>query len=671
MDRRSFSKKFIFILSELLFFHSLFFAQYSKEDTALVETTFNREFDKNIILGYLNSKEPQKVIAGLLSISHSADTSFVDDIIKLDFDTFGYYITFALGQLGESVESKSFLLTKLSSLNTSAVQKNIFDALGKIGDSQTLDTLIKKYLNNSISNKDGISIALANFNARTIQSSNKDELTLLKQEIVSDPFYADQAIEALYALYRIGPDESLMDDLVKSLYLSEFHDRAVLIKQYSLGSLRKLKYFPNDFPLLKELLENNDWRIRTEAVKVACFYSFANEDELKVFLSLLKDENPNVARQCAISIRSLLLNNDLKLFLKNDITARLGDIGSYTVNAAGELFVSYTSLFPNEMFSAISKFEKSIKRKYLFAALQNNFINPERNLDYLLSETGKANEQDKIEILNSLLLLQKNLPGNQKLQDAILSNLTSDSAPLISIASDGIDSIYIELNENRLKEIIKIQTYNHLQNSNFSESLISLALLAKKIDKQFYESQLSELEKSELYSIKKWILNERGIKTHLEKPIIYFYDLWENAFRYKGVRVNTNKGIFEFQFTPDVAPVSVGNFCYLASRNFFDNIIFHRVVPNFVIQTGDPDGTGWGGSGYEIISEFSPVEFDEGNVGMASSGKDTESSQWFVMHSKFSHLNGRYSNFGKIISGKSVVDMIDQDDYIISTQLLQ
>ncbi|RJP71831.1 MAG: hypothetical protein C4539_04500 [Ignavibacteriales bacterium] len=662
---------FFFILIELLCLQSLFLAQYSRGDSALVNTTFEREFDKNILLGYLSSKEYPKVVAGLLSISHSADTTFVDQIIKLDFDTYGNYIAFALGQIGPSSVSIEFLLKELSLLNTSVVQKSIFDALGKIGNQQTLDTLIKNYLSNSIPNEDGISIALANFNVRGIQSTNRKELTVLKNEITTDPFYAEKTIEALYALYRIGPDESFKDDLINTLYLSDFHDKAVLIKQYSLGSLRKIKYFPNDFSLLKELLRNNDWRIRTEAVKVACFYNFTNEDELSFFLSLLKDENPNVARQCAISLRSLSLNNDLKTFLKNDITDRLENSGTYTSNTAGELFISFTSLFPTEIFVAVQKYEKRIKPKYFYTAFSENSVNPERNLDYLLNKNLNASLPDKIEILNALLSLQTHLPANIILQESILGFIASHSAPLISIASEGIDSILIDLNKDKIKEIILSQIHTHLNESNYSESIISLALLANKTDRQFYQALLSELEKSELYSIKKWIMNERGIKVHLEKPSIKFDEIWQNAFRYNGVRIITNKGNFEIQFAPEVSPISVGNFCYLASRNFFDNLIFHRVVPNFVIQTGDPDGTGWGGSGYEIVSECSPIEFDEGNVGMASSGKDTESSQWFVMHNKFPHLNGRYSNFGRITSGQNIVNIIDQDDYIISTQLLQ
>ncbi|MBZ0200348.1 MAG: peptidylprolyl isomerase, partial [Ignavibacteriaceae bacterium] len=133
--------------------------------------------------------------------------------------------------------------------------------------------------------------------------------------------------------------------------------------------------------------------------------------------------------------------------------------------------------------------------------------------------------------------------------------------------------------------------------------------------------------------------------------------------------VTTEKGSFEIQFLPQYAPISVGSFCYLAQLNFFKGLVFHRVVPGFVIQTGDPTGTGWGGAEYQITSEFSPLNFDIGFVGMASAGKDTEGSQWFVMQGNYPHLDGRYSIFGKIKTGIETVFNTGQTDKILKLQL--
>ncbi len=103
---------------------------------------------------------------------------------------------------------------------------------------------------------------------------------------------------------------------------------------------------------------------------------------------------------------------------------------------------------------------------------------------------------------------------------------------------------------------------------------------------------------------------------------------------------------------------------HVLKKKYYDNIIFHRVVSDFVIQGGDPQGTGWGGPGYNIPCEYSPVPFVRGTVGMATAGKDTGGSQFFICHSEQPHLNGRYTVFGKVKSGMEVVDQIQIGDVI-------
>jgi cyclophilin family peptidyl-prolyl cis-trans isomerase/HEAT repeat protein len=128
--------------------------------------------------------------------------------------------------------------------------------------------------------------------------------------------------------------------------------------------------------------------------------------------------------------------------------------------------------------------------------------------------------------------------------------------------------------------------------------------------------------------------------------------------------VTTDKGAFTVELLPEDAPLTVDNFVTLARRHFFDGISFHRVVPNFVIQGGDPRGDGNGGPGYQIRDEINTVPYDRGAVGMALSGKDTGGSQWFVTHSPQPHLDGGYTVFGRVVQGMDVVDRIARGDRI-------
>ncbi len=130
--------------------------------------------------------------------------------------------------------------------------------------------------------------------------------------------------------------------------------------------------------------------------------------------------------------------------------------------------------------------------------------------------------------------------------------------------------------------------------------------------------------------------------------------------------MHTNRGDFAIELYKDAAPLTVYNFIDLSNNGFYAGLIFHRVIPNFVAQGGDPRGDGWGGPGYTIRSEYNNITYDRGAVGMASSGKDTEGSQFFITFSPQPHLDARYTNFGQVVAGMEVVDQIVRGDSILS-----
>jgi cyclophilin family peptidyl-prolyl cis-trans isomerase/HEAT repeat protein len=136
-------------------------------------------------------------------------------------------------------------------------------------------------------------------------------------------------------------------------------------------------------------------------------------------------------------------------------------------------------------------------------------------------------------------------------------------------------------------------------------------------------------------------------------------------------RVVTSRGSFTIELLPEEAPLNVDNFVQLARSGYFRGITFHRVVPNFVVQGGDPRGDGSGGPGYSVRCEINEVPYDRGAVGMALSGKDTGGSQWFVTHSPQPHLDGGYTVFGRVVSGMEVVDEIVRGDVIKSIEITE
>lgn len=123
--------------------------------------------------------------------------------------------------------------------------------------------------------------------------------------------------------------------------------------------------------------------------------------------------------------------------------------------------------------------------------------------------------------------------------------------------------------------------------------------------------------------------------------------------------VETNMGTFSFKFYPEDAPQTVASFKKLANKGFYDGLIFHRVIAGFMMQGGDPTGTGTGGPGYTIKAEFNKHSHMAGTVSMARSGDpDSAGSQFFVCLAAASHLDGQYTVFGQVIDGMDVVDAI-------------
>lgn len=136
------------------------------------------------------------------------------------------------------------------------------------------------------------------------------------------------------------------------------------------------------------------------------------------------------------------------------------------------------------------------------------------------------------------------------------------------------------------------------------------------------------------------------------------------------VHFTTSKGEFQLLLYPEKAPITVANFVALVDSGFYNGTYFHRVVPGFVIQAGDPRGDGWGGPSYSIPCEYNDLFYERGTLGMAHAGKDTGGSQFFITHTPQPHLNGRHTAFGKVIDGMDVIDKIEIYDQILKVVIV-
>jgi peptidyl-prolyl cis-trans isomerase B (cyclophilin B) len=135
--------------------------------------------------------------------------------------------------------------------------------------------------------------------------------------------------------------------------------------------------------------------------------------------------------------------------------------------------------------------------------------------------------------------------------------------------------------------------------------------------------------------------------------------------------MDTNRGKIEIQLFPEHAPKTVNNFVFLAREGFYDGVAFHRVINDFMVQGGDPTGSGRGGPGYRFEDETrgNPLRHETGVLSMANAGPNTNGSQFFITHSPQPHLDGKHTVFGKVTSGMDVVNTIRQNDSITSVTI--
>jgi cyclophilin family peptidyl-prolyl cis-trans isomerase len=132
------------------------------------------------------------------------------------------------------------------------------------------------------------------------------------------------------------------------------------------------------------------------------------------------------------------------------------------------------------------------------------------------------------------------------------------------------------------------------------------------------------------------------------------------------LRLRTSAGEMLIDLRPDIAPLTSSALAALARRGFYDGLTFHRVVPDFVVQGGDPRGDGDGGPGWALPDEHSPLRFLRGTLGIATSGPETGGSQFFLCHSPQPHLDGRYTIAGELREGADVLDALQPGDTIIA-----
>ena len=425
----------------------------------------------------------------------------------------------------------------------------------------------------------------------------------------------------------------------KDLIRAATKDKNPFVRMTAAMALRKITT-EEHLPALRQILtEDADYRVRVSAARVAATKSSTERDEM--LLLALQDKNMNVAVAAAEAIQK-------DFGKKNELLAFARATKNFRVQST--LFKMLIVPFPElrkEILEAYKKSDNNYQKAGLLVSLSSDIGSHE----FLTKEiTGSKVPVIKTSAAQALTALNKSNLFSKELKPAFAEAyknalLDADAGVISIVATTLADSTF------DYKSVISDYSF-------LSEAKKKLELPKDYEAIQPLDEAIAYFEGREKPS---------APKNEFNHPINW--QLVKGISKYQQVKIVTSKGEITLALLVEDAPGTVANFVDLVNQKYFDGKYVHRVVPNFVMQTGCNRGDGFGSEDYSIRSEFSLHRYEEGAVGMASAGKDTEGTQWFITHSPTPHLNGRYTLFAKVVSGMDVVHKIEVGDRIVRVAL--
>ncbi len=584
----------------------------------------------------------------------------------------------ALGQLHPVIDSvnrrsvSDALLARLSLESEEFVSMRIIEALGKTGDAASLSALVQQLQKGSpgvLGNEIVLSIGRYAYRGIKSAEATSGAVSMLGQSTGTDRW------KAAYALMRIN-DTALLEKHTSAICAVQSKDANV--NMFIASALGKVLDQPEAQAKVRELMTDLDWRVR---VNVARALGNAKPpftpEAIDLSMRLVEDRNEHVSLQAMATLQAMSIDSALKSPLaallkgvlesstpssrqKKSAAVALAKIGGHAYHEYLHRQYVQTNIASAAFVESLGWIPTHAAREELFSLANPTDVHEQRiALESVISSCKTQPTSPEI--------IAK---GRRILQSA----LDSRDMAVLTVAADGLaDSAYAE----RSSTSKLVNALARLQSPDDVEPMVAIIsalgslkdpastdiLLSRLKDpaKTVGDAAASALEKITGQSYKDKVSGHaEALHTNHD------WVLWEWLRTHPEVRVQTTRGEFTMRLIPDEAPLTCVTFASLIRNKFYTGLNFHRVVPNFVVQGGDPRGDGWGGPGFAIRSEFGFATYDRGFVGVASSGKDTEGCQFFVTHSKQPHLDGRYTIFGKVNVGMGVVDQLQVGDRIES-----
>ncbi|WP_276368340.1 peptidylprolyl isomerase [Chryseolinea sp. H1M3-3] len=586
------------------------------------------------LLKYLSHPQPSYRKNAALAFASLQDSSFVESlssILTTDSDSATRKAAaFAIGQT-PSLASEKALLSAAQTEKMKSVLVEVVEAYGKVSRHWQLNLLADDSI---------ISCALAwSYYRMAVRGKSDDELNRKSSELLKSP-YVNTRLGAAHYFAR-GAEN--YDAHRKIIIETAQMDTSPEVRMAAILGLRKIKSDSSRRALELITRSDPDYRARVNALRA--LQEFPMNDTKAVLIEATQGSVSNVGIAAAEAIRSTIQK---PYWREVSEIARTNDnwrIQAILYEAA--LAVSDDKELAEEIKTVYNQSANSYKSASLLSALQHSTS----SYRFVMDQLKRPEPVIKVAAATCLVSMnyKKNFDTSLKSEfSKIYQEAIADGdAAVIGIVADALADSTLKY-ESVIKDI----------------SFLKDALARLSLPKDF--ESILPLETAIAYFEKRKL--NRPVRNEFNHPIDW--SLAKNISSDQRAIIKTSKGEILIRLMVDEAPGSVTNFVKLALEKYYDGKFFHRVVPNFVVQGGCPRGDGWGSEAYSIRSEFFPHQYKTGSIGMASAGKDTEGTQWFITHSPTPHLEGRYSLFAEVLIGMDVVHKIEVGDRITSVEII-
>ena len=539
---------------------------------------------------------------------------------------------YALGQT-PGLRSELALASAASQEKSAIVMSEIIQAYGKVAQSWKLALVPSDTVMSS-------ALAWAYYRM-AVRGKSDTQLNTKSIELLQ----SEAAGTRLAAAHYFARGARDFENFVDQLTLAASKEKSPLIRMAAAQALGKISLQSSSGALMSIAEKDPDYRVRLNAIRSLQKFPFSQTK--RTLISALGDSNVNVGISAAEVIKASVTKEH-----GSDVLSAARNVDNWRINAIlfeSVLFASGDKQLAEEIKTIYEKSTNLYQRAALLTALQHTPSTAE-----FLHQQLMESKEPVIKSSAASSLVAMNQRENF---DAAFS---SDFARFYEDAiADGdmavIGIVCNALADSALNYRSIIKDFNFLKIAREKLSLPrdyeSVAPLDIAIN--YFEG---------IDDVNKVLAND------FNHPIDW--NLVRKIPADQKAIIKTSKGSITIRLLVDEAPGSVGNFVSLAASKYYDGRRIHRVAPNFVVQDGCPRGDGWGSEDYSIRSEFMPHPYATGSVGMASAGKDTECTQWFITHSPTPHLEGRYTLFAEVETGMDIVHNLEIGDSITAIEII-